>query len=121
MRINLGKSKNIHIVQCAALKIHRSLMISPPQRSVEYSNKAACHGFSSIVVSKPPTIFDDESVVDVGIVDPAHGAIRIYKNFKVSVEVIGKLLLPATIVNEMTFTNSMHKNTAIFESSNYFY
>lgn len=84
MRMNLGKSKNIHIVQCAALKIHRSLMISPPQRSAEYNNKAACHGFSSIVVSKPPTIFDDESVVDVdvGIVDPAHEAINIQKTSK---------------------------------------
>lgn len=79
--MNSDKSKKvIHMVQCAALKIHRSLMISPPQRSDEYNNKTACHGFSSIVVSKPPTIiFDDESVAGVGIVDPAHEAIRIYK------------------------------------------
>lgn len=76
------------MVQCAALKIHRSLIIEPPQRSDEYSSKAICHGLSSTLVSKPPTINGDGSSTLGGIAEPMHGSTQIL------------ILIPTTIRNE---------------------
>lgn len=43
--------------QCAALKIHFSLIKEPPQTwEPNPSSSAICHGFCSIVVTNPPTI-----------------------------------------------------------------
>lgn len=53
---SLVKSKCSYSVQCAAVKIQRSEMIEAPQRCDEKYCKDTCHGFSSIVVSYPPTI-----------------------------------------------------------------
>lgn len=48
--------KTAYKLQCAAVNIHRSPMIDPPQPCSPLDSNETCHGNCSILVVKPPAI-----------------------------------------------------------------